>query len=192
VLDEQLAERVAILIEPVPVDQLPDPKAKAGVRVIATYQPGGTLGPFAGSLSLDTNLKQAPHLEVPILGTVKGDITIFGTGWTEANGLLRMGPATTAEGGSARLLVNIRGEHATAADLSVERVDPPELKVTLGERTEVRAGLVSVPLVVEIPPGTRPMVRAGEDQGGEGEIILATGHPVTPNVRLRVTFTVEP
>ena len=35
------------------------------------------------------------------------------------------------------------------------------------------------------------MVRAGEDQGGEGEIVLATTHPETPKVRLRVTFTVR-
>jgi hypothetical protein len=36
------------------------------------------------------------------------------------------------------------------------------------------------------------MVMAGEDQGGEGEIILSTTHPDTPEVRLRVTFTVKP
>ena len=49
-----------------------------------------------------------------------------------------------------------------------------------------------VPLTVEIPAGTRPMVRAGEDQGGEGEIVLATTHPDTSEVRLRVFFTVQP
>ena len=45
-------------------------------------------------------------------------------------------------------------------------VTPPELKATLGERQTIREELVRIPLTVEIPPGTRPLVRAGEDQGG--------------------------
>jgi hypothetical protein len=36
------------------------------------------------------------------------------------------------------------------------------------------------------------MVRAGEDQGGEGKIVLGTTHPTTKEVRLRVLFTVQP
>jgi hypothetical protein len=51
---------------------------------------------------------------------------------------------------------------------------------------------VRVPLNIEIPAGTRPMVRAGENLGGEGEVVLATTHPITSKVRLRVTFTVQP
>jgi hypothetical protein len=35
------------------------------------------------------------------------------------------------------------------------------------------------------------MVRVGEDLGGEGEIILATTHPQTKEVRIRVFFTVQ-
>jgi hypothetical protein len=49
-----------------------------------------------------------------------------------------------------------------------------------------------VPLTIEVPPGTRPMARMGEDQGGEGEIVLATTHPGTSSIRLRVYFTVQP
>lgn len=192
VLDEELAKQVEIKIEPVPKGKLPDRNAQAGVRVIATYDPGGALGPFVGTLKLATNLKQAPNLVAPIFGTVKGDISIFGKGWTEANGLLRMDPATSASGGASNLNVAIRGEHAGDTKLSVARVSPPELKATLGEPHELRKDLVHVPLTVEIPRGTRPMVYAGEDLGGEGEVILATTHPTTKEVRLRVSFTVKP
>lgn len=192
VLDEELAKKMQVEFEPVPKEQLPSKEAQAGIRVTAIYDSGGALGPFGGDLRLETNLKQSPRLVAPIYGNVKGDVSIFGKGWTETNGLLRMDPATTALGGSAKLSVKIRGEHASQTKLSVARVDPPELKATLGEPQELRKDLVDVPLLVEIPRGTPPMVRAGEDQGGEGEIILATTHPTTKEVRLRVSFSVKP
>jgi len=190
--EPKLAEKMQVRVEPVEKDKLPSPEARAGVKIIAQYDPGGALGQFSGTLRLDTNLKQSPRLLVPIFGTVKGDVSLFGKGWSEANGLLRMDPATTAAGGASQLNVAIRGEHAGETELSVAEVSPPELKASLGKPHALRKDLVHVPLTVEIPAGTRPMVMAGEDQGGEGEIILATTHPNTKEVRLRVTFTVKP
>ena len=128
------------------------------------------------------------------MGTVKGDVSIFGppSVWNEAGGVLRIAPVRSHDGGSVRLFVHIRGQQADGAELSIKRVDPPELKVSLGERQQIREGLVRVPLVVEIPAGTRPMVHAGEDQGGEGEIVLSTTLTGAAEIRMRVLFTVEP
>jgi hypothetical protein len=191
VTDETLAERISVKVEPAKAEELP-PGAKAGAKIIATYTPGGAIGPFGGAMELTTNLKNAANRIVPIYGNVRGDISFFGKGWTEASGLLRMPPATSAEGGSTRLNVAVRGEHAKDTKLAVVRVEPPELKATLGEMKQINDKLAQAQLTVEIPPGTRPMVRAGDAQGGEGEIILSTTHPETPEVRLRVTFTVKP
>ncbi|HMO86492.1 MAG TPA: DUF1573 domain-containing protein [Lacipirellulaceae bacterium] len=192
VTDAALAEQITIEVEPLSADRLPNPKAKAGVRVSALYTPSGELGPFSGDLRLETNLQQATSLNVPIFGAVKGDIAIHGTGWVEAAGQLRMGAVRSVDGAQSRLLVNLRGEHAAQTELSVESVDPPELAVTLGDRRAIRPGLEQVALTVAVPPGTRPLVRAGEDVGGEGLIVLATTHPDAPKVRLRVTVTVLP
>jgi hypothetical protein len=190
VVDQELAERIDVKIEPAKSDELPT-GAKAAAKIVATYTPTGEIGPFYGSLKLTTNLDKAKNFEVPITGTVRGDISLFGTGWTEETGLLRLGNVESAAGASRKLQVTIRGEHAKETKLSVARVNPPELKATLGEARQIGDRVVQAPLVVEIPPGTRPIVRAGEDQGGEGEIVLATTHPDTPEVRLRVTFTVK-
>jgi hypothetical protein len=194
VLDAELAKRIHIAIEPVPAGALPHEQAKAGVRVIATYDPGDAAGQFAGSLRLETNLEKSPVREVPIYGTVKGDVWIHGPLWSEDGGLLRMMPFKSADGGKAKLYVNIRGDHAadTAVQIEDGSVTPPELKATLGEREKIRDGLERIPLLLEIPAGTRPMVRAGEDQGGEGEIIISTTHPRTSKLRVRVHFTVQP
>jgi hypothetical protein len=201
ILDADLAKRIRIEFEPVPAADLVSNQAKAAVKVLATYEPGASVGPFNGSLRLETSLKDSAagngprRLEVPISGTVKGDIWVFGLkGWSEAAGLLRMPPVKSAEGGKAQLFVNLRGDHADATDvrLASNGVSPPELKATLGKRQTVRPGLVRIPLTIEIPPGTRPMVRAGEELGGEGQIELETTHPITSKVRIRVFFTVEP
>lgn len=191
VVDAKLAEHVKIAVEPVAQDELPE-GAEAAVRIVATFEPGSTLGPFAGAVNLRTNLERAANLVLPIHGTVKGDISVLATsGWIESQGLLRMPPIDGAKGGASHLKIAIRGDHAAETQLSVKSVSPPELKASLGERTIIRENFIHVPLTVEIPAGTRPMIRNGDDQGGEGEVILATTHPVTPEVRLRVMFTVK-
>jgi hypothetical protein len=195
VIGEQLEGHMEITTEPIPADKLPNPQAKAGVKLIAHYDPRDTLGQFAGSLRIETNLKDKEgkprKFEVPVLGTVKGDISIFAKNG-ETNGIVRLPPVASAQGGSETLTINIRGDHAADAELTLDRVDPPELKAALGERKTMREGLVSVPLTLSIPKGTRPMARAGEDQGGEGEVVLGTNIPGAKQVRLRVLFTVLP
>lgn len=189
--DEALAKQVEVTIEQVPKEELPSKEALAAARVVAAYKPAGSVGPFTGSLKLKTNLKQAPSLEVPVYGAVKGDISIFGKGWNESTGALRLSPTTSAAGTSTRLMLSLRGDQAQRTKLAVVSVTPEELKATLGEPKEIREDLVQVPLIVEVPKGTRPMVMAGEDQGGEGEIVLSTTHPQMSEVRLKVTFTVK-
>jgi hypothetical protein len=192
VLGEQIVDRMQVEIVTVAAGELPNPQAKAGVKVVATFDPGGTVGSFAGALRLKTTLKNAESFEVPVTGEVKGDISIYGPGGALTSGLVRIAPTKSAEGRETRLNVNIRGEHAAETRLSVERVEPSELQVTLGEPEKVRDGLVRVPLMVAIPAGTRPMAMVGEDQGGVGEIVLASTHPDTKQVRLQVHFTVLP
>jgi hypothetical protein len=191
VTDEKLAEQIDVQIEPIDKSALPA-NAQAAAKIVATFTPQGAIGPFGGSLKMTTNLKQAPSIEVPIYGSVKGDISIAGAGWIEPTGTLRLSPAKSAEGLSTRLNVSVRGEHAKATELKVASATPGELQATLGEPKVIRDTFVQIPLTVAIPPGSRPIVMMGEDQGGEGEIILSTTHPDTPEVRLRVLFVVKP
>jgi hypothetical protein len=48
-----------------------------------------------------------------------------------------------------------------------------------------------VPLFVEIPAGTHPLVRLGEPASSDAEIVLRSTHPDTSEVRLRVQFAVR-
>jgi hypothetical protein len=190
--DAELAKHLNVTVEPIEKANLPDKNALAGARVVAEYDASGGIGPFNGALLMTTNLSKARTLQVPVYGTVKGDVSFFGNGWNESRGVLALPPMVSATGGAAKLNVTIRGEHATTAELAVQSVDPPQLKVELSAPKKLGDQLVQQQLDVRIPPGTPPMVRSGEEKGGDALVIMSSRMPSTPEVRLRVSFVVKP
>jgi hypothetical protein len=75
--------------------------------------------------------------------------------------------------------------------LAVDSVDPKELKVTIGEPKKITDTLVHFPVEIQVPAGTRPMVRLGTAQGEEGRVVLSTTHPTIKELVLGVRFAVE-
>ncbi len=196
--DPEVGKHISLEVTPLAKDELPTPEVLSGVKITATFQPGKSLGPFFTWHTITTNLEKAQKITVPVTGTVKGDISIFGNGWNESQGVLRMGAVSGKEGKRVRLNVAVRGEHAPHTQVEVASVDPPELKVSLGEPKAMSPQLVHLPLFIEIPTGTRPLVRiakaTGEEddsQKGDGVVVLKTTHPDTEEVRLFVRFSVE-
>ncbi len=190
VTDPTLAELIEVTITPAEKDELPSPGAIGGVKVSATFHAGKTIGAFNGWLNLTTNLASAEKLTIPILGQVVGDISIFGPGWNARQGLLRLGVIRSDQGKSLRLNLAVRGEHAIGTRFTVASVDPPELKVTLGEPRPMGKAIMHTPLTVEVLAGTRPLVRMGEPSSIDAQIVLKSNHPLTPEFKLRVHFAV--
>jgi len=180
-----------VRVEPVEPSALPNPKAKAGVRVRVTSKPGLRLGRFDQWLSLSTNIPDVEQIKIPLIGRVIGNISVHGRLWNEDQGVLRLGRVKSAEGVSAPLNIVIRGEDADQVKLSVVATDPPELRATLGEPKRVKDTLVHVPLVIEVPPGTPPMARLDIDQHEEALVVLETTLPDVPEMVLSVRFAVE-
>ena len=191
ITDQALAKRVDIKITPAKISELPNSEAVGGVKIEATYRSGKRVGPFRGWLNVTTNLKKAEKLMIPIGGNVQGDVSLFGPGWNAQRGLLRMGSFASAEGKSVRLNLAVRGESASEANWEVAEVDPPELKVSLGEARKMNDRLLHVPLQIEVPAGTRPMVRMGEPTSNEAQVVLRSNHPEIPDLQMRVKFAVE-
>jgi hypothetical protein len=190
--DEKLADLIDVKITPVDPSKLPQAGGASGVKVTATYLGGTTIGPFGGWLELTTNLKATEKLNVMVSGSVVGDIAIFGPGWIPQLGLLRMGSIQSNQGKRVRLVLAVRGDTAQTTELQVVETDPTELKATLDERIVISDQVVHVPLIVELPQGTPPMVRAGEPASTDAKIVLKSNNPKAPEILLRVQFTVEP
>jgi hypothetical protein len=180
-----------VSVEPLKAAELPNPKAKAGVRVRVTARPGLRLGRFDQWVAVSTNIPDAEKIKIPIIGRVVGNISIHGRMWNEDQGVLRLGRVKSSEGVTAPLNIVLRGEEAVQVELSVASVDPPELVVKLGEPKKVRDTLIHVPLVIEIPPGTPPMARLDIDQHDEARVVLKTNLPEVPEMMLGIRFAVE-
>ncbi len=189
--DPATRDKFDVRIEPVGRDELPTPGARDGVRIAVTVRPGLPVGRFNQWLSLRTNLPEAEQLDIPVIGRVVGDISVHGTGWLEEQGVLMMGHVESSQGKSARVNVVVRGEDAAGVEFHVESVDPPELKVRIGESKQLKETLLHVPVEIEVPAGTRPMVRLDTAQGDEGRVVLGTTHPTVKELVLGVRFAVE-
>jgi hypothetical protein len=85
----------------------------------------------------------------------------------------------------------VRGAGAEDVTFHVESCDPAELRATIGAPRRLRDGLIHVPLTIEVPAGTPPMVHLGTVQGDEGQIKLGTTHPTVRELVLGVRFSVE-
>jgi hypothetical protein len=189
--DSATRDKFDVKIEPVAVAELPNKSARKGVRVTVTTKPGLPLGRFNQWLSLRTNLPEAEKLEIPVMGRVVGELSVHGVGWNEEAGELIIGNVKSNEGGRGRVNVVVRGDDAAAVKFDVKSVEPPELKVTIGEPKQLRAGLSHVPVEIEIPVGTRPMVHLDTAQGEAGKIVLSTTHPKIKELSIGVRFAVE-
>jgi len=192
ILGEGFNSQIEVRFEPLDKEELPDPDALSGIKILATYRAGATIGPVKGQLILSTNLKNAEKLNIPISSLVLGDISIYGPGWKANRGLLSMGKVRSTEGKTARLILAIRGDHAAGTEFKVASVDPPDLKVTFGEPRQMKEQLLHVPLLIEVPAGTKPMVWMGEPASSDASIVLETTLPETTEIQLKVNFAVVP
>jgi hypothetical protein len=189
--DPLTADKFDVKIEPVDMATLPDSKAKAAVRITLTAKPGLPIGRIHQALALKTNLPDAEHLEIPVVGQVVGEISVHGNDWNSESGDLMLGKVKSSEGRRSKLNVVVRGADAANVRFEVQSCDPPELKVTIGEPRKLKETLLHVPIEVEVPAGTRPMLRLGTAQGEAGRIVLKTTHPKIPELVLGVRFAVE-
>jgi hypothetical protein len=179
-----------IVVEPVSKDQLPRSDAVAGYRTTLTTKPGLAVGPVNEWVKLKTNQPDSEELEVPVFARVVGDITVHGGRWNDTAGALHLGMVPSSKGAESRVLISVKGSQAANTRFEVLEVDPPELKVELGETTRKSDEVYHTFLTIEVPPGTRPMIHLNNDQGDEGVVRLKTTHPLSPELKIGVRFAV--
>ena len=103
-----------------------------------------------------------------------------------------------ATGGVYRLQLLVKGPHAATTEFSIAETDPADVlqaKIDTENAASHNNGAVLVyPLIVTIPPGSRPISRLGGKEGTGprfGKIVIDTTHPQAEQVLLRVRFAVE-
>jgi hypothetical protein len=190
--DPTIHDKFDVKIEPVEQSALPNKLAKKGVRVTVTAKDNLPVGRLHSWLTLQTDLKDAEKLDIPLSGQVVGDISVGGiNGWNEEQGVLLMGSVKSSVGGHGKVNIIVRGQGALDVKFDVKSVDPPELKIKIGQPRKLKDTLVQYPVDIEVPVGTRPMIRLDTAQGEAARIVFSTTHSKIKELSLPVRFAVE-
>jgi hypothetical protein len=175
-----------------PEEVAKDKDAKSGVLVQVNLKPGLPIGPFKQTIRLKTSLAAMPSMDVPVNGTVVGDIAVVGAQWDEKYGVLQIGSVSSREEVSRTLIVVARGQYRDRIKLKVAEVWPALLKVAIGPTIGASAsGVRETPVVIRIPKGSPPAAHLGTETSKCGRILLETGLPRAPQLLIRVQFAVE-
>jgi hypothetical protein len=190
--DPTVRDKFDVKVEPVDRAALPNKLAKRGVKVTVSAKPGLPIGRIGSWLSLNTNLPGAEKLSIPILGQVVGDISVGGlNGWNPEESVLIIPTVKSSVGGRGTANLVVRGPDAAKVEFRVLSKDPDVLNVKLGKPEKLKETLVRVPVEIEIPPNTPPMVHLDTPQGDAAKIVFSTTHPKIKEVSLSVRFAVE-
>jgi len=190
--DPTLRDKFDVKIEPLEKDALPNKLAHKGVRITLTAKPDIPVGRFVSWLRVHTDLKDSEKLDIPISGQVVGDITVRGlTGWNEEQGVLVIGSVKSSEGAHGKVNLIVRGKDAADVKFEVKSVTPEGLKITIGKPQKIKDTFVQVPVDIEIPKNTPPMVHLDTAQGEAARIVFSTTHPKVKELAMGVRFAVE-
>lgn len=166
--------------------------AQSGLRIRLTVKPGLPLGPFRQTIRLDTPSSEKP-IEVPIHGTVVGDLSIFGKDFKRESNVLKLGVVSRAAGARAELYLTVTGpyhndvlvtanpDHTVPNDVLQVSVSPPDDSSEKYRKYQ---------LTIEIPPHSRNVVYNGPKPEDWGKIVLTTTHPTFKNFEFYVRFSV--
>jgi len=183
-----------VTLRPLTADEVKEEKdAKCGHEVQITVKPGLPVGTFQQRITLQTDLDDAPTIEIPIKGSTVSDISVTGPSYSIEQGMLHIGSVTSAEGAVRTLQILVRGPYCKEVKFEPEEIYPSHLlRVKVGQTKSLGDGSLTVtPLTVEIPKGSPPANHFGSDQGKVGHITLKTHHPQSPELRILVRFVIE-
>ncbi|MEX2173705.1 MAG: DUF1573 domain-containing protein [Pirellulaceae bacterium] len=161
--------------------------ATSGVELTVKIASGLRLGPLSQRLKVTTNLENHDALEIPLVGNVVSDISVFGPGVIPDKLLVNLNTVPRQLGIKRTVFLTVKGPHRETTRLKIEKVVPEqEFRATLGEPTGER--LIRYPLTIEIPPSSTPVARNAEET--YAKIKLSVTHPQVKEMTVRVRYAV--
>jgi hypothetical protein len=177
--------------------------AKSGVRLELTAKSGLPLGGILQTILLTTNIEDAPLVEIPIVGQVRGDVQLFGA--RNFNKQWRVLDLGVVERGKTYggVYLKVGGPQRQTVKPIVASVFPEQLEVIVGKRLGVNADpetnefrVYQFPLAVKIPNDFAAADHLGGSGGRGGEVVLqldGLGDEAAqpPQIRFSVSFAVR-
>ncbi len=167
--------------------------AKAAVVCLVKIKPGLPLGEFHQRLIVDLKADKQVTLEIPIIGTIVGDLSIAGQNYDAESRTLHMGHVSQANGKKLKLFLTAKGPHREDVKPTVNRVEPSDwLSITFDPPRRLKQGAAIMHVAtVEVPAGSPFVNRLGTTTDHPpGRIVIQTNHPEIPEIDLKILFAV--
>lgn len=167
--------------------------ATGGFRLDVAVKSGLPLGPLRQSVRLVMRIPEEITADIPVEGSVAGDISFAGPAWNATTQRLSLGQVSSRVGLSTTLFLTARGPNRERVKPVVRDVVPASLDVEVGPAEPIGSGAVlRIPITVAIAPGSPPANHLGSEQAPSGRIVLETGLPDSPTVSLPVSVVIGP
>jgi len=176
-----------------PADIAAEAGATGGFLLTVDIRSGLPIGHLRETISMVFRVPEEVTAELPLAGTVAGDLALAGTAWDSSAQALSLGKVSSREGLRTQLFLTAKGPHRDDVRPVVREVVPGSLSVVVGEGKPVGSGtVVRFPLTITLPPGSPTCNHLCSQQAGGGRIVLDTGHPGTPTLTIPVCIAISP
>ena len=195
VLDEpKLAQFASLATSSLSAEEIAsETGATGGFRLTVDLKPGLPIGPLKRMIRVSFAMPEPLVAEIPLEGTVGGDLVMAGPGWDSSRQALLLGTVSGKTGLRTRVFLTAKGPHRDSVRPTVREVVPESLQVTIGDGSPIgTGGAVRIPIDIVIPPDSRAVNHLCSQQGPAGRIVLATGHPDSPEFTIPVCVAVGP
>jgi len=188
------ADRFRVTTTPLAVDEIASrPGATGGLLVTVDALPGLPLGSLRTKVLLELRLPDPATVEVPLEGTVTGDLSLVGGAWNRSRQALLLGTVSAKTGLRTQVFLTVRGPHRELVRPVVREVEPASLQVVIGDGEPVGTGsVIRIPIEVIVPPGSPAANHLCSQLGPAGRIVLQTGHPDSPILSIPVCIAIGP
>jgi len=192
--DPKFAQSVSLATAPLSAEEVAaETGATGGFRLTVDLKPGLPIGPLKRTVRVSFTIPEPLVAEIPLEGTVGGDLVMAGPGWDSSRQALLLGTVSGKAGLRTRVFLTAKGPHRDSVRPTVREVVPEALQVTVGDGSPIgTGGAVRIPIDIVIPPGSRAVNHLCSQQGPAGRIVLATGHPDSPEFTIPVCVAVGP
>lgn len=192
--DPQTAQSFRLASTPLGSDEIAaEPGATGGLAIDVTVSPGLPIGPVRQTISARLRIPEEITVEIPVQGTVSGALALAGGAWDSSRQALLLGTVSGRTGSKAEVFLTAKGPHATTVKPVVREVVPESLAVEIGVGRPVGdKGMVRIPIVITIPPGSPPANHRCSEQGPAGRVVLDTGHPENPLFTIPICVVIGP
>lgn len=175
-------------------EQLKDePEATGGFTLSVDVLPGLPIGPLSEVLEVSVNIPEKITIEIPVEGSVTGDISFTGQRWNSTKYQLSLGKVSSSEGFKTRMFLTARGPDREKVNPVVSEVVPESLVVDVQAAEPIGKGaVILIPIDITLPTGSPMANHIGTEQAPKGRIVLQTGLPDSSVVTLPVSVVIGP